>query len=173
MEKIHEEFPVNVVKLILVLPKILVKILFIHFLEILEIERAVGVDVFVYHEMFPVFFWARECPQWGLRRFREEKRLLPACEKRAEQTLQRSCFLEPLFLLVGEEFFVGFILGVVKGHCLRGRYLHKRLSSQQMVLYCCLGMCLLEFCILTAFIEKGISLLFYRISGENLKIKGF
>ena len=43
------------------------------------------------------FFGTRELPQWGQRSFTEEKRLSSG-ENLAEQTLHRSCPLEPLFL---------------------------------------------------------------------------
>ena len=55
-EKIYRELTVDIVKLIFIFPVVLVSVSLVHFLQVVEIVRALGVDTFMENEVLPLFF---------------------------------------------------------------------------------------------------------------------
>ena len=55
-EKIYRELTVDIVKLIFIFPVVLVSVSLVHFLQVVEIVRALGVDTFMEDEMPALFF---------------------------------------------------------------------------------------------------------------------
>ena len=56
MEEIHSELPVEVMKFVFIFAIVLVEMFFINPGEVMQIERALGIDTFVDAEEFPVLF---------------------------------------------------------------------------------------------------------------------
>ena len=55
-EKIHSKLAVEVVEFIFIFAEFIFQVLFIHFFEVVEIVRALGVDTFMENEVLPLFF---------------------------------------------------------------------------------------------------------------------
>ena len=54
-EKIHSKLAVDVVELIFIFAEFIFQVLIIHFFEVVEIVRALGIHTFMYAEKFSVF----------------------------------------------------------------------------------------------------------------------
>ena len=55
-EKIYRELTVDIVKFIFIFPVVFFQIGLVHFLQVVEIVRTLGIDTFMENEMLALFF---------------------------------------------------------------------------------------------------------------------